>query len=229
MDRFGICASCVGNDLSWLRRGGGGGGGSSTPAAKPTAEGVYGGALTGSASTAFQLLVLENGEFWPMYGAMTASVFGVAGFFQSSGTSNNGAFTATDAKDLGVNPAVTSPISATYNATAKNISGTVFAPGGPVTFSGGPIAGSTYDYNAPAILTSVSGSWVTTSLTGGSVAVNIASTGTFSAVSSSGCNFSGTVTPLPSGKNVFTVSLTFGAAPCALPGQSATGLRWLIR
>lgn len=203
---------------------GGGGGGSGTAAAKPTAEGVYGGTLTGSASNAFQLLVLENGEFWAMYGIRTANLFGVAGFIQGSGTSNSGAFTASDTKDFGLNPAVAAPTSATYNATAKTISGTVSAPGGAVTFSGGPIVGSTYNYNAPAILTAISGTWPTTSLTGESVAITIASTGIFTAVSSLGCNFSGTVTPRPSGKNVFTVSLTFGAAPCALPSQSASGI-----
>jgi hypothetical protein len=36
--------------------------------------------------------------------------------------------------------------------------------------------------------------------------------------------FSGTATPRSSGKNVMNVSVTFGAAPCALPGQTATGI-----
>ena len=49
-------------------------------------------------------------------------------------------------------------------------------------------------------------------------------TGAFTASSSLGCNFAGTVLPRPSGKNVFNVSLTFGPAPCALPGQAAAGI-----
>ena len=204
--------------------GGGGGSGSSTQVAKATAEGIYGGTLTGSASNYFQLAVLENGEFWAMYGMRTANVFGVAGFIQGSGTSNDGTFTAADTKDFGFNPAVASPINATYNAAAKTIAGTVSAPNGPVTFTGGPIVGSSYDYNAPAILAAISGSWATATTIGESVAINIAATGTFSAVSNNGCNFSGIVTPRPSGKNVFTVSLTFGAAPCGLLGQSSTGI-----
>jgi hypothetical protein len=202
----------------------GGGGGDSNPAAGSTAEGVYGGTLTGSSSSAFQLLVLENGEFWAMYGTQTSTVFGVAGFIQGSGTSNNGSFTSANTKDFGLVPAVAGSTSATYNATAKTITGTVTATGGTVGFSGGPIPGSLYNYDAPASLATVSGAWSTTSLAGETVAINIAGTGSFTAASSLGCNFSGSVAPRSSGKNVFNVSLTFGAAPCALPSQPATGI-----
>lgn len=203
---------------------GGGGGDSGTPLASSSAEGVYGGTLTGSTSSAFQLLILENGDFWSMYGTQSSTIFGVAGFVQGSGSSSNGSFTSSNTKDFGFSPAVAASTSATYNATAKTISGTLSAGARTVTFSGGPIAGSLYDYNAAASLTTVSGSWTTTSLTGETVALNIASTGAFTATSSLGCSFSGTVAPRASGKNVFNVSLTFGAAPCALAGQTATGI-----
>ncbi len=200
----------------------GGGGDSGTTG--PTAEGVYGGTLTGSTSTAFQLLVLENGEFWAMYGTRTSTFFGVAGFIQGSGTSNNGSFTSSNTKDFGFVPARAGSTTATYDAAAKTISGSVTASGGSVGFSGGPIPGSLYNYNNPATLSTITGSWTTSTLTGESVAINIASNGSFAASSSAGCNFSGTVTPRASGKNVFNVSLTFGAAPCALAGQPATGI-----
>jgi len=42
--------------------------------------------------------------------------------------------------------------------------------------------------------------------------------------SSGGCSFTGTATPRASGKNVFDVSITFGAAPCVLPSQTVTGI-----
>lgn len=203
---------------------GGGGGDSQSPKPGPSAEGVYGGTLTGSTSTAFQLLVLENGDLWSLYGTQTPTQFGVAGFVQGSGTSNNGSFTSSNARDFGVTPAVTGTTTATYDATAKTISGTVSSGTSTITFNGGPIAGSLYNYNTIASLTSVIGSWSTTSLTGESVAINIGSTGTFSAATSLGCNFTGTFMPRASGKNVFNVAINFGAAPCALPGQSATGI-----
>ena len=128
------------------------------------------------------------------------------------------------AKDFGYAPAAVSTLNATYDATAKTISGSISEGTQTVTLSGGPIAGSLYNYNTAAALTTVVGSWSTTSLTGEGVAINVASTGAFTAASSLGCNFTGTITPRASGKNVFNVAMTFGAAPCALPGQSATGI-----
>ena len=203
----------------------GGGGGSDAPATTgPSAEGVYGGTLTGSPSTAFNLLILDNGDYWSMYGTQGASVFGVAGFVQGTGTSSNGSFTSANGKDFGVFPAVSGSVSATYNASAKTISGTTTSTSGTSTFSGGPIAGSLYNYDAAATLSTVAGSWTTTSLTGETVIISIAAGGAFTAVSSGGCRFSGTVAPRASGKNVFNTSLTFGLAPCALPNQNATGI-----
>jgi hypothetical protein len=201
-----------------------GGGGDDAPSSAPTAEGVYGGTLTGSTSSAFQLLVLENGEFWAMYGTRTPNFFGVAGFIQGSGTSNNGSFASSNTKDFGFSPALAGTTSATYNAGAKTITGTVASGSGSVGFTGGPIQGSLYNYDAPASLNTVSGPWSTTSLTGETVVINIAGGGSFTASSSGGCAFSGSVVPRASGKNVFSVALTFGAAPCVLPGQSASGI-----
>lgn len=200
------------------------GGGGDSGSSGATAEGVYGGTLTGSTSSAFQLLVLENGEFWAMYGTRTSTFFGVAGFIQGSGTSNNGSFTSSNTKDFGFAPARSGSTSATYDATAKTISGTVTSAGGSVGFSGGPIPGSLYNYNTAATLNTIAGSWSTTTLTGESVSLTIASNGSFTASSGTGCVFSGTVVPRASGKNVFNVALTFGAAPCALAGQAATGI-----
>lgn len=201
-----------------------GGGGSPSATVGPSAEGVYGGTLTGSTSTSFQLLVLENGDFWSVYGSQSPGTFGVAGFVQGTGTSNNGSFTSSNSKDFGFSPALAAIATATYDATAKTIAGNFKAGTTTVTFAGGPIAGSLYDYNAAASLTTVVGAWSTTSLTGEGVALKVASSGAFTAMSSLGCSFTGTIAPRASGKNVFNVSTTFGGAPCALPGQSATGI-----
>jgi hypothetical protein len=170
------------------------------------------------------LLILENGEFWSMYGTQTSTAFGIAGFIQGSGNSSNGGFTSSNTKDFGVAPAIAASTNASFNAAAKTISGTLTSTAGAVTFNGGPIAGSLYDYNAAASLSTVSGAWTATSLAGESIALNIQPAGSFTATSGLGCNFSGTVAPRASGKDVFNVSLTFGAAPCALAGQSATGI-----
>lgn len=203
---------------------GGGGGSSETtqPPAGPSAEGAYSGSATGGTSTAFQLVVLENGDYWSLYGRNSGSVFLVSGFLQGQGTSSNPNFTSSNTRDFGVSPPATGSINATY-VTGTSISGNGTAAGQTFTFSGQSIPATTYDYNTPASLTSIVGSWSLTALNGAAVSMAIANTGSFTA-STSGCNFSGTVTPRPSGKNIFNVALTFGPAPCALPNQAASGI-----
>lgn len=204
-----------------------GGGGSTTPTPAPivaAAEGVFAGTLTGSRSTAFNLLVLENGDFWTLYGTQSATLFSVAGIVQGTGTSNNGSFTSSNVKDFGQNPAVNATLSATYSPTAQTISGTVSSSSGNVGFSGGPLTNSTYNYATPAVLSSIAGSWSVTSTSGETISINISNSGVTTGTGSSGCNFSGTVTTRPSGKNVFNTTLTFGPAPCGLPNQSASGI-----
>ena len=216
----GLIAGCGG--------GGGDDGGSSSPppmppAPEPTAEGVYQGTLTGSIASDFQALILENGEFWALYGVDAGSVYQVYGFIQGKGTSNNGSFTASDVRDFGFVPPVSGTLTATYDSTAKTISGSLSAQGATVQFSGGPIPNSLYDYDTPALLSEITGNWQVVSTTGELISVNVAVDGAVT-TSGSGCTSTGTVTPRPSGKNVFDISLTFGPAPCALPNATARGI-----
>lgn len=217
---------------------GGGGGGADAPvapappappAAAATIEGVYSGTITGSLNNDFEMIVLENNQFWALYGTQTPTQFVVNGFIQGDGVTNQGAFISTNARDFGFSPAVAGVVNATFNTTARTISGTVAAPAGTVTFSGGPIAGSLYNYNTPALLSSVVGSWnLTTLLTGERVMLNVAPNGAFNATSTFGCSFSGALVPRPSGKNVFNMALTFGPAPCLLSGQPASGIALVV-
>lgn len=204
--------------------GGGGGGGSDDPVAgPPLAEGQYGGTLTGSAYPSFQMLVLDGGEYWVTYGIQTSTDFLVAGFVQGSGTSSNGTFTSNNARDFGSAPSVAASLTATYTAT-PTLSGSLSNNSGSVSFSGAAIVGSTYNYGTAAVLSTVVGSWSLGTLSGETIALNIDSGGAFTATSSLGCSFTGTVAPRPSGKNVYNVSLTFAGSPCALPNTSATGI-----
>lgn len=212
-----------------LLAGCGGGGGGDTPAAAavvtPSAEGAYSGTMTGGGSnTAFSMLMLENGDFWALYGSQSGNTFRIAAIAQGSGASNNGSYTSSSAKDFGLVPALNAVVNATYNATAKTIAGTLSAGGQTANFTGGPTPGSLYNYNTPATLSSISGAWATTSTSGESVAITVAPAGTFTAVGASGCNFSGTITPRASGKNVFNTVMTFGPAPCGLSNQTASGI-----
>lgn len=199
------------------------GGGSDSPTVIKSAEGVYVGTLSGSTSSAFQLLVLEDGSYWSMYGTSTASNFLVRGFVQGSGTATNGNFNSSNAKDFGFIPATAGSLAATYT-NESTINGSLTFAAGAVGFSGAAPVASTYVYANPAVVSTIAGSWSLATLNSETLTVNIGSTGAITGTSSLGCNFTGSATPRASGKNVFNLSLTFGAAPCALPSQTATGI-----
>lgn len=203
--------------------GGGGSGGGGSSALPKFAQGVYSGTITGGTYPQFQLLVLENEEQWSMYGTTSGSAFLVGGFVQGQGASSNGAMSVGNAMDFGFSPAKPSPMTGNYTASNSFLGTVTYA--GPVTvaLAGTPIVNPLYNYNTPASITDVQGPWSLTDLAGIPASVTIQMDGTFSGTSG-GCSFSGTLVPRASGKNVFDMSLTFGAAPCARPGQTATGI-----
>jgi hypothetical protein len=193
------------------------------PTSANSPEGLYGGTLTGAVMPNFEMLVLENGEFWSLYGQNTGGVFQVYGLVQGTGTSREGQFTSQNATVFYPPPVVPGTLTATFDASAKTITGTVNSNNTEIQFSGGPIAGSTYDYNTPASLSTLTGHWDAMSIDSAAVSVDIDSGGAITTLSN-GCTASGTLTARPSGKNVFNVSLTFGPGPCVLPGQTVSGI-----
>jgi hypothetical protein len=210
--------------------GGGGGGGDATPpsggqgnTASP-AQGVYGGPLTGARIGSFQAIVLDDATFWVIYGFQLVGSFQAQGFVQGTGAFSTSSFTATNVRDFGVYPAAAGSASGTFDTAAKTITGTTAMPSGTVGFSGGPIAGSSYNYTTPALLSAVVGNWTIGLNTGESAALSVSAAGAVVVQSSGGCRSTGTVAPRASGKNVFDVALTFGGAPCLLPGVAMTGV-----
>jgi hypothetical protein len=194
------------------------------PVPVAVAEGVYVGTLTGSSSSDFQVLVLESGEFYGLYGTNVSSSFAVAGFVQGLGVSDNSnnSFTSSNVRDFGFLPSAASTLTSTYAASAIN--GSLVTSGQTTTFNGARPSGTgSFDYNAAATLSSITGVWNLAVLGGGSAAVNIGAGGIFTG-STSGCSFSGNITPRASGKNVFNISLTYGPAPCLAPATTGTGI-----
>jgi hypothetical protein len=220
-----VFALCVSQALL-LGCGNGGdseGAGSDSAKVGGSAQGVYGGTLTGSDSSDFQALVLPNGDFWSLYGYDAGSIFYIDGFVQGSGVSNNGTFGATNLRDFGFVPALNATMTASYDTIAKTINGTSTHDGQTIRFSGGPIPGSLYHFDTPALLGTVVGHWDTVSTEGRMVSINITASGALS-LSDGGCTGSGSIKPNASGKNVFDVIVTFGAVPCAMPNQATTGI-----
>lgn len=205
---------------------GGGGSSNSEPSLTlPPAEnqGVYAGTTSNPSSPAFELLVLEDGSVWSIYGTQTSSAFMVQGFVQGQASFSAGKVTSSNIRDYGFYPAVAGQLTGTYDS-APSASGQITYSSGSVSFSAGAIARSTYDYQAAAQLSDVVGSWTVNLTTGEAASLTISNTGAVGGVSSLGCNFNGQVSPRVGGKNVFNVSLTFTSPQCALQGQTATGV-----
>ena len=201
--------------------GGGGGSGSTPTSSTLAAQGVYEG--TTSSGTDFSLLLLDDGTYYTLGGTRTSSGFLVSDLVEGTGTQSGASFTSSDLRDfLYTGQTLAGTLSATVNA-GTSVSGTLTEGATSVTFSGVPPASSTYDYNTPANISSVAGSWNVTTLQGASATLAVSSNGTFTGTSA-GCNFSGTISPRSSGKNVFDVAVQFGPSPCALPNGSGTGI-----
>lgn len=200
--------------------GGDDGGGNSTG---PSAEGAYAGPLTGSGGSRFDMLVLENGEYWLIHGTTIGDMLFVAGFTQGNGDSNSGSFTSGNARDYSLAGTLSAAVSATYTA-GTSIQGTVTYPGAStVSFSGTKAEAAPYDYASPPTPASIAGEWQVTHLDGSLGIATIGLDGAFTTVSGS-CASSGTVRPRASGKNIYDVTQTFGGAPCATPGVSGRGI-----
>jgi hypothetical protein len=222
-----LMVACASPALLIACGGGGGSDGTSTGAAVTpapvagAAQGIYIG--TTSDGREIDTIVLENDQFYTMYGNTVANSFAVSGFVQGDGKSNNGSFTSTNAVDSSSNNTrVAASVNATYTP-GVNLNGSVVEPTGTVSFSSTPIAAAVINYNSAANLADIAGKWNLTSLRGFPTTFTISSTGALTA-SSSGCNFSGSITPRASGKNVFDVSIDFGPAPCLIPNQSIKGI-----
>lgn len=187
-------------------------------AAASAAQGAY----AGTASNGYEhnTIILDDGQFYTLYGVTTNASFKAKGFLQGSGYVNNNRFSSPDLRDYIGGTATSGSFRASYSAS--NFSGTLTEGSASVTFTGAPINASVFDYNSAASLSTVSGVWNLTSIDGDPVALTVAANGSYTAFSGT-CSVTGTVTPRPSGKNIFNFTQTFGST-CPLAGQSASGI-----
>ncbi len=202
--------------------GGGGGGTASTPSPQiAKAEGVYAGTLISNGTTGvFSSVILEDDTIWAIYGvAGTGGSTIVQGFVAASGTSTNGAYSATG-KDYGFTGGILNTTATATYTPGVSITGTVSTGG---SFSGTTANVTGYTYNTPAQVSSIVGSWSGSSLFGNATSVNIAASGAYSGTSGA-CAISGTLTPRASGKNIFNVTYANGVTGCGVPNLSAQGI-----
>lgn len=206
---------------------GGDGGGSAAP--KPTpgeAQGAWTGVLEDG--RAFETLILEDGTFYALYGRASAGTLyasgAVVGFGEYEG---NSAFRDLNARDFVSTGSWIPAILDGYYERGKVIYGSVIEAGRNVKFTGSPTPTANYDYDAPAVLGALAGTWRMNATSGD--AVDLSVNGNTLTASSGGCSFSGSVAPRASGKNVFDVQFTFGGSPCRFPGEQMRGNAVLTR
>lgn len=221
---------CTTASVLMLLQGCGGGGNHNGPAAPQAshAQGAYEGTVGTSAR--FQLLLLENGTYYMLFGTGSGSAFVPQGMVTGTGTETSSSVYAATNTYTPPAPAPSSTIELTADYVADvSFSGTLrIATGGGAgatqSFSGAPISATLYHYSTAAQLADVTGTWAVSvgGITDSTMTVN--ATGAFSGVDTAGCTYTGTLTPRASGKNVFNLTYQEGAAPCAVPGMSATGI-----
>ena len=202
---------------------GGGDSDSPPPVTSETAEGLWVG--TTNTNRSITGLLLDDGTYYVLH-SLVADPSIIGGVVQGHGTSINGSFSSTDARDfniegLGVLPAT---VSASYMAR-QSFNGTVmYTSGDAVSFT------TTYDsqYDLTPSLATLAGTFtgqVAFSQGVQNATVTVSDTGAISGVGEGGCTFTGTAAPRASG-NVFNMSITFGGAPCFFAGQTLTGIAY---
>jgi hypothetical protein len=212
----------------------GGGDGNTPPDQTPQgphnkAEGVYAGPLSGHDYHHVKALILEDGQYWSLYGEDAGSMFTVYGFVQGTGTASDGTYISDDLIDIGAaHLPIEGTMVASYDENAETFNETSTFDGiGERNFAGGRIPDSPYKYDVPASIDDVIGHWNGTSAAGLTVAIGIGENGELGILESGpnySCTATGTIKPRASGKNVFDVSVTFGPAPCEMANETATGV-----
>jgi hypothetical protein len=165
--------------------------------------------------------VLPNDKYYAIYGIQNSSSFLIYGIITGQGNSTSSSYTASVTDFYYTGLVSTGNLNATYVA-GSSLNGTLVEPGTTLTFNGTVLSSSDFNYNTPASLSALSGSWNGSFLDGTSGTVTISSAGAITGTNA-GCSFTGTATP-DTGKNFFNISVTFGAGSCLLPNQTVSGI-----
>ena len=190
----------------------------------PRIEGAYAGTMGGSggSASAFQLLVLPEGDFFAIYGENANGRMAVRGYMHGRQHDAGPGAWAGSGREFGIESPSGVELQATY-APDAGVAGTVIGADGLISrFTGTAVPPSTFDYRQPAKLSSIVGTWTMNTPYDQRATLAISQDAALTG-SVDGCTFSGSATPLPS-RNVFNVAMTFGGEPCVLVGQTARGI-----
>lgn len=208
----------------------GGGGGSSESApptptpGEPAPEGFYNGISDVGATV--KGVVLNNHEYYVLYGEDSGDVFTVYGIILGSGAATTDTFTSGNLKDFHfLNGNVLNGTMSANFVREQNLTGTV-------SYDGGTTLGfsAAYDaaYEQAPDLAEDAGTYMGTALNpAGETAatLNVASTGQLSGSDDTGCSFAGELSPRSSG-DIYDLTITFAGVPCTYSHQTLHGIAY---
>lgn len=120
--------------------------------------------------------------------------------------------------------------SASYNATAKSLSGSITDATTTSTLTSVAQGAQAYNYAAAAALSSLTPGWTVTGLNGDQLLLTIDGAGvlTGTPVAPATCGFLGSVVPRGTCKNVFNVTITNNGSPsCTFGGLESSGIAYV--
>jgi hypothetical protein len=203
--------------------GGGGSDNGHITAASALAGGWVGSASSGDTT---QAVVLEDGTLYAINGSPVGGLIYINSFDKATLRLSGNGVSATDLREYSFPDGsfVAGTVAGTFTAgSSLNFTATANNGGPSAQVNLQPAPRTNYDYDTPATLAAVQGNWPGSFSTGDSGTVAVSANGNFSATTALGCQLSGSIQPRASGKNVYDVSVQFGASPCALPGATVTG------
>ncbi len=211
-------------------------------------QGFYEAKLHGVEATRedLKLLVLENKEFWAIYGQDSASGFTSWGLLQGNGDLSDGVLSSTSAIELenlgsGGSSFGTRLQGFWMNSYSRNQFGFLngyWSPSNGIheliqaSFVAAPPIAQSYSYSNNAMISDIVGSWTVKSVKAydldTQMDLNVAANGQMT-ISRGGCSLSGAITPRPSTKNVFTVSTnTIFSYQCSHVMSQGVAISYLI-
>ncbi|MFC6327709.1 hypothetical protein [Alloalcanivorax gelatiniphagus] len=189
----------------------------------PAPEGFY----AGTSDLGAQLIgvVLDNGDYYVLYGEDSGGIYQLQGVVQGRGTARGDRFTSSNARDFNFvdGQVYEGSLDATFTRK-QNLTGEVVEDG-----SGDEVGFSlAYEdsYEQTPDLTEDAGTYEGTALNPGGqgdAEVDIDTQGNFSGVDDFGCTFNGTVAPRESG-DVYNLNVTFEGGTCTYDGETLQGI-----
>lgn len=194
--------------------------------APPPAAGAYRSSLSGSGNTHLDMHVLENDEYYAIYGSNKASHFQMTNFINGTGFSGATAFTSSNMKDFGSNPPSNGSVNAAYNPGVSMV-GAIGTTGGNVNINGTSAAiAPFYAYATPTPVSELAGQWRMNERGGNLTNVTVTGntfTGVGASATNTACTFNGTLEQHSSNKNLYNATITYGAS-CAVPNETVNGI-----